>query len=255
MKKKLTYLMDLILVLTSKEIKVRYKNNILGYLWSVAMPLCYSIVYYVAFKVVMRIRTENYALFLICGLFPWQWFANSIGASATVLLANSSIIKKVNFPRSALCVATVLNDGVHLLLSVPVIILFLFFYNEFPGIIWLVGIFLLFFIQFLLVTGISLVVSSINLFFRDLERLVQVFLTFLFYFTPIIYSETMIPEKYRYLLNFNPVAPLMVAWRELFLHSMLDWRGILVSFVYSFVAFIFGLFVFRKLSPRFAEVL
>jgi len=253
--RKLRYIFDLIVLLTIKEIKVRYKNSFLGYLWSIAMPLCYAFVFYIAFKVVMKIRMENYSLFLICGLFPWQWFSNSICASSTVLLSNSSIIKKVNFPRSSVCIAMVLNDGIHFLLSIPVIMLFLFLYHKTPSFMWIIGIPVLFTVQFMFTFGLSLIISSINIFFRDLERLVIVFITLLFYFTPIIYEETMIPKRYRHFINFNPAAPFMVAWRHLFLNGTINCNYLLFSFLYGMFFLLLGLWIFKTLSPRFAEVL
>ena len=94
--KKLEYYRDLIWVLTIKEMKIKYKNSYLGYLWSIGNPLALAFVFFIAFKVVMRIQMQNYSLFLIAGLFPWQWMANSLSASPMVFLANYSIIKKVN---------------------------------------------------------------------------------------------------------------------------------------------------------------
>jgi len=123
------YYKDLIVALTQKELKVKYKRSFLGYLWSIANPLALALVFYVAFKVVMRIPIENYTLFLISGLFPWQWFSNSVSSSAMVFVGNASLIKKVNFPRESLVIATVLNDMLHFILSIPVIVIFLFFYQ------------------------------------------------------------------------------------------------------------------------------
>ena len=88
------YYFDLLLALTQKEIKARYKSSFLGYLWSIANPLSLALVFFLAFKVFMKIPIENYALFLIAGLFPWQWFANSVVGSAGVYLGNASLIKK-----------------------------------------------------------------------------------------------------------------------------------------------------------------
>ncbi|MCS5625589.1 MAG: ABC transporter permease, partial [Candidatus Marinimicrobia bacterium] len=82
MNRPLQYLLDLTQVLTRKEIQIRYKNNVLGYLWSVLQPLSFALVYYIAFKIVMRIEMENYTLFLLTGLFPWQWFANSMSEAS-----------------------------------------------------------------------------------------------------------------------------------------------------------------------------
>lgn len=246
---------DLIIVLTQKEIKVRYKNSFLGYFWSIAHPLAFAFVFFIAFKVVMKIQMEDYTLFLITGLFPWQWFANSINASPMVFLGNTTIIKKVNFPRNIIPFTTVLQDMIHFMLSIPVILLFIFVYHKSPSFSWLYGIPFLLSIQFLMTYGVSLMVSSINLFFRDLERLTILFVTFLFYFTPIIYPETMIPEKYKHLINLNPLAYLMISWRNLFLNGTLELTALMISLAYSILAFITGYLIYRTLSWKFAEVL
>jgi len=235
--------------------KVRYKSSFLGYIWSIANPLAFAFVFFIAFKVVMKIKMENYTLFLITGLFPWQWFSNSISLSPTIFLGNFSIIKKVNFPRNTIPAAIVLQDTIHFILSIPVIIFFMLIYHQFPSLSWLYGIPILLCIQFLMIYGISLMISSINLFFRDLERLVIIFMTFIFYFTPIIYPETMIPEKYKHLINFNPIAPLMISWRNLFLKGTLNSEAVIISLIYSTIAFILGYQIYKKLSWKFAEVL
>ena len=255
MNKKSRHYIDLIIVLTQKEIKVRYKSSFLGYIWSIAHPLALAFVFFIAFKVVMRFPMENYTVFLISGLFPWQWFANSISCSTTAFISNSSIIKKVSFPKNTLTAAIVLQDSIHFILSIPVIIFFMFIYDKTPFLSWLYGIPILFSIQFLLSYGISLMVSSVNLFFRDLERLIALFLTLLFYCTPVLYPETMIPEKYRYLINVNPLAPLMISWRNLFLEGTLDITSLIISLAYSVIVFIIGFQVYKKLSWKFAEVL
>src|SRR5208282_5259316 len=159
---------DLVVVLTQKELKVRYKSSLFGYLWSVAHPLAFAFVFFIAFKVVMKIQMEDYALFLIAGLFPWQWFANSLNGAPGIFLSNAPIIKKVNFPRNIIPFTAVLQDMIHFILSIPVIIVFMFIYHRPLSFAWLYGIPLLLLIQFSLIYGISLVVSSINLFFRDL---------------------------------------------------------------------------------------
>ncbi len=247
--------LDLVLTLTAKEVKVRYKSSVLGYLWSVAMPLCLAAVFYLAFKVVMRVPMEHYALFLVCGLFPWQWFANSVQAAATILLGNASIIKKVAFPRAAVCLAMVMNDGLHFLLSVPVIAGLLLIAGKHPSLSWLFWLPLLFVLHAALVTGISLVVAAVNLFFRDMERLVVLGVTLLFYFTPVIYSETMVPAPYDSLLAFNPMAPLIICWRSLFLGGGVPLEHLGSAALWAMGILFGGMAVFRRLSPRFAEVL
>lgn len=246
---------DLILVLTAKEIKVRYKNNLLGYLWSIANPLAYAFVFYIAFKIVMRIQMPDYSLFLISALFPWQWFANSVNSSPSIFLGNASIVKKVNFSRSIIPLAAVLQDMFHFLLSIPVIVLFLFIYGKTPSLAWLYGIPLLLVVQLFMTYGISLFVSSMNLFFRDLSNLIVIFTTFIFYFTPIIYPERMVPEKYSIFIKINPLAPLMISWRNLFLDGRLDISCFALTLLYGILVFLAGYAIFRKLSLKFAEVL
>jgi lipopolysaccharide transport system permease protein len=256
MNRSFQHYLDLITVLTQKEIKVRYKSSFFGYLWSIGHPLAFAFVFFLAFKIVMKIQMENYVLFLIAGLFPWQWFSNSVNASPTVFLGNASIIKKVNFPRNTLPFVTVLQDMIHFILSIPVIVLFLLLYQKSPSLSWIYGIPLLLGIQFFLTYGVSLLVSSINLFFRDLERLTGIFVMLLFYFTPVIYPEAMIPEKYKhFLINLNPLSSLMINWRNLFLNGTLEPSSLMISFVYSAVAFMIGYSVYRKLSFKFAEAL
>ncbi len=249
------YYKDLVVALTQKELKVKYKRSFLGYIWSIANPLALSLVFFIAFKVVMKVQIENYTLFLISGLFPWQWFANSVNASAMVFVANSSLIKKVNFRTDALVVATVLNDMLHFALSIPVIVFFLFFYGMKPNFSWLAGVPLLLITQFVLTFGFSIAVSSINLFFRDIERIISILTTLLFYVTPIIYSEEMIPSEYRGLLLLNPLSVLMVNWRRLFMKGVIDFNAVAVSFLYSAAILAAGYLIFRKLRWKFAEVL
>ena len=247
---------DLIVILTQKEVKVRYKSTVFGYVWSIAHPLAFAFVFFMAFKVVMRIQMEGYAVFLIAGLFPWQWFSNSVNASPMVFLGNVTIIKKINFPRSILPLANVLQDMIHFFLSIPVIILFLFIYHKSPSLSWFYGIPLLLGIQLLMTYGLSLMISSINLFIRDLERLTVIGMTLLFYFTPVIYSETMIPGRYmKLILYLNPLSSLMISWRSLFLNGTLELSLVLVSFIYSIFILVLGYLIYAKLSWKFAEVL
>jgi len=247
--------LDLIIVITQKELKSKYKNNVLGYFWSIAHPLAFALVFYIAFKIVIKIPLQDYMVFLISGLFPWQWLATSVGTAPTVFLANVSIIKKVNFPRNIIPFTIVLQDMIHFVLSIPVIVLFMLIYNITPGWIWLVGIPLLLIIQFIFIYGVALAISSLNLFFRDLERLTGIFITLAFYFTPIIYPETMIPAKYAKLVNLNPLTPLMASWRNLFLHNQLDFMQLAISFAYALLFLAIGSIIYKKLSWKFAEVL
>jgi len=246
---------DLIYVLTQKEMKVRYKSNVLGYFWSISHPLVYAAVFFLAFKVVMRFNIENYGLFLVTGMFPWQWFSNSVSNSSTAFLTNSSIIKKVNFPRNIIPAVGALQDTIHFVLSIPVIMVMLLVHHKAPSLSWIYGVPLLVCIQFMMIYGIALMVSSVNLFFRDLARLTSIFMTLLFYCTPIIYPATMVPAKFKHLVTINPVAPIMMSWRKLFLEGAMDPRLVLTALVFSMLVLAAGQSVYGRLQRRFAEVL
>jgi len=165
------------------------------------------------------------------------------------------LIKKVNFRREVLVIAAILNDMLHFALSIPIIVVFIFFYGLRPAWIWIIGIPMLIVIQFIITFGFSIAVSAVNLFFRDIERLVFIFTTLMFYVTPIIYSEDMVPSGYKTLIVLNPLSLLMVGWRNLFMYGTLDFKGTALAFVYSSIIAVAGYYIFRRLKWRFAEVL
>lgn len=255
MKQGIRHYIDLITVLTQKELKVRYKNSFLGYFWSIGHPLALSLVFFMAFKIFMKVRIEDYTLFLITGLFPWQCLSNSINIAPGIFLGNATIIKKVNFPRNLIPFTQVLQDMLNFVFAIPVIVLFLLIYNKTPSVTWLYGVPCLLVLQFMITYGGSLILSSANLFFRDLERLTFIFTTLLFYFTPVLYPETMVPERYRIYMELNPLAPLMISWRNLFMDGTLNPTYLAISLLYSILILGAGLLVYRSLSWRFAEVL
>ncbi len=248
------YIKDLVLVLTQKEIKLRYKSTWLGYAWSLANPLAFALIYFIAFGIFMRVQIPDYPVFLIAGLFPWQWLSNSMNTAPTIFLGNSTLLRKVRFPRNLLLVSMVLNDGVHFVLSIPVILGVLLASHRSPTWSWLVGIPVLVLAQFMLVYGLALAIASLNLFFRDLERITILLVTFLFFLTPIVYSESMIPAQYRALVYFNPVAPLFLSWQQLFLSGSLNWPFIAAGYLSALLSVGLGSWVYQKLSWKFAEV-
>ncbi|MCX7910904.1 MAG: ABC transporter permease [Endomicrobia bacterium] len=253
-KRNYQYLVDLITELAKKELKVRYKNSFLGYLWSILSPLTSAVVFFVAFKIVIKLKIENYVLFLISGLFCWQWFTNSLLGSANLFLNNANLIKKVSFPRDTLVYSMVINDMVHFILSFPVIFLFMGLYRQnFSYYLFLLPIAII--LQFFFVSGMSLIISSINLFFRDLERLVVVFTNLLFYATPIIYSEEMVPLKYKIILSLNPMANFVILYRDLLLSNRVQINILMLCFIYSIGFFYLGYNIYKNLQWKFAEII
>jgi lipopolysaccharide transport system permease protein len=246
---------DLLWLLTVKEVTLKYKRTYLGVLWSLFNPLLTGIVYYIAFKIFMRITVENYTLFLLSAIFPWTWFSATMTMSAGTLVANVQLIKKVRFPRHLLLGSLTVAQLVNFLFSIPVILVFVYIHHRQPSIVWIAGIPLLIVIQFLLTLGASLIVSVINAYFRDMEYLVTVLVNVLFWLTPIVYPISSIPEQYRVYFNFNPLTSIMLSWRELFMANHFDWANIGLSSLIALVVLFTGFAVFHSLGRRLDDVL
>ena len=246
---------EIIAVLFTKELKVSYKHNILGYLWSIANPLAHAILFYFVFELVAKIQMENFALFLVTGLFPWQSISNSIVSAPGLLIGNRELIKKVAFPSVLINISSVLQIMFHYILSLPIIFVFVLLFNQQLSFWYILGIPILCVLHFLLCLSINVICSSLNVFFRDLERLAQVVVLFLFYFTPVVYSMDMVPDKYVYLINLNPISPMITSWRKLFLEHDINNQYLYFSIFWVLILCSFAYFIYKKLSWRFAESL
>lgn len=227
----------------------------MGILWSLMNPILMAMVFFLAFKIVMRFEMEDYTLFLLSALFPWHWFSTSLIMSTGVLINNITLIKKVLFPRHFLILSAVISQLVNLLFALPIILVFVYYYGKTPSLIWLIGIPILIIIQFMITVGIALLISILNAFFRDMEYIIGVVLNLLFWLTPIIYPLDAVPGEYRIILFINPITHLMIAWRELFLHNSIMWQNIMLSLI-SGISFLFvGLWVFNSLNKKLNEVI
>jgi len=248
------YYYDLITVLIAKELKIRYKSTFLGYLWSIANPLAFAFTFFIAFRSALKIEIENYLVYLLVGMFPWQFFANSITQSPAVFLANANLIKKVTFPRFILVLAMNGNNAIHFSLAMPVLFCFMIYFGLHLSFANVMFIPVLFFNQLILIFGVSLFLATANLFFRDMENLTVVFTNILFYITPIIYQKKSIPVEYQTILLYNPMFMVVELWHKLMLNNHLDTYLLIDSLVYNSLFLIVGLALYKKLEKRFAEV-
>ena len=245
---------EIVVTLFQQELTVRYKKSILGYLWSIANPLAYAILFYFIFDSVVKLDVENYALFLITGLFPWQAISNVLTSSHDTYIENRNIIKKVSFPNYLINVSKVLQNSFHFVVSLPVIFVFAIIYNEFS--IWyLVHLPILIVLHFMLCLSLNIICSSINVFFRDFERLIQIGIIFLFYLTPIVYTLDMVPSKYQIFAKLNPVAGIVISFRRVFLDQELNHEFFYLSIGWIFILCYLAFRIYKKLSWRFPESL
>ena len=245
---------DLLVELTKKEIKIRYKNSYLGYLWSIASPLSMALMFYFIFQVVTKVQMDHYALFLVTGLFVWQWIINGMTGGTMLFVGNAGLIKKVNFPRYLLGISLVFSEGFNFFFSIPVILGFMLYYGVLPSFIVLIGVPILFFITGLFIYGLAILLATTNLFFRDLERLVGIIMTFMLYTTPILFPLEKVPEAFKNIISYNPFTPFIMMWRELFLEGHLDTKFIGMALIYAITSTIIGMLVYNKLKYKFAEL-
>ncbi len=247
---------NILKLLIYKEWVTKYKGTYLGYLWSIAHPLMLTLIFYIAFKIVTKMPIENYVLFLALGLFPWQWFMNSINSAMWSFRGNVSLIKKSVFPRYLLPLASMIVDMFHFLVSIPILVVLLVLYQQ-PifHISWVLLLPLMLLLQGIFSYSLGLLFGTLHLFFRDIERFVSLMLTFIFYLTPIFYAFEMIPQHLRLYFYLNPMVPLIHLWRDLFLYGVLPWKELSIATGEIAVSAWIAWRIYRKYEPKFAEQL
>ena len=247
---------ELLYLLVIKELKVRYKSRFLGYLWAVANPLAFAFVYWIAFKLIMRVEMPNYSLFLITGIFPWVWVSLGVTNGARSFIHNASLIKKASLPRAILPLSCVAQETVHFGFALPVIAAFLVFAGDYPlSAAWLWQVPLLAALQVAFVYPIALSVALANVYVRDIENLVGIGFSLLFFVTPMVYPITMVPETYRRYFELNPLHALMQSWRSVLLDRSLDPSAVAYVAATALVSGIVAWALYRRLAPRVGEML
>lgn len=236
-----------------KEIRGKYKHSFLGVIWSFLYPLLQLAVYAIIFPLILRDTQENYVVFLCVALIPWTFFTTVVNQSTGVIIANGNILKKVYFPRIILPISVVASAAINFVISTVIILLFILFSGMgFSKYLIFYPIILI--IQFILSLGISFIVSSITVYLRDLEHLINIALMMLFYATPIAYSSNSIPEAFKNIMNLNPMAHIIEAYRAIFYYKQMpDLISLGILLGISIIITIGGYFIFQKLQKRFAE--
>ena len=238
-----------------KEFRGKYKKSFLGVLWSFINPLLQLLVYALVFPFIMRVQVENYTMFLIVTLIPWNFFNATVCQSTSTIIASSGIIKKVYFPREILPISNVTSNLLNFIISCIIIVAALFISGIGIGasIIYLPLIVLL---QYIFSLAISFILSSITVYIRDLEYFVSVLMMLWFYLTPVLYEITMIPAQFRAIFNLNPMVHIITAYRDILYYQktpdMLVILGLLGGCI---LLLILGYFIFNKCEKKFAEEL
>jgi len=238
-----------------KEVRSKYKNSFLGVLWSFLNPLLQIIVYAIIFSLILKNKQDNYAIFLCAGLIPWTYFSISINKSAFTIIENGNIIKKVYFPREIIPISVVTAETINFLISTLIILGFVIFGGI--GISKYILYYPLVLIaQYLVILAISFIISSICVYFRDLQHFIGIILQLLFYATPIVYSQDSIPPEYQWILKYNPMTYIVNAYRNIFYYkTAIDLKSIILLIIIAIGGCVCGYWIFSKLQKGFAEQL
>jgi homopolymeric O-antigen transport system permease protein len=244
-----------------RDLSSRYKGSIIGPAWAIITPAVMIIIFTAIFSGIFGARFGaqvghlSFALHLFCGLLPWIAFSDSVQRSTTSLTDNVNLVKRVVFPTEALPVNLALSAitqqliGTVVLLAVALILE----HTIHPTALLLP---LMLVPQFLVTAGLGWLMASLGVFIRDMPQINQLTLTTWMYLTPIFYPENIIPPKYQWMVNLNPMAPLVRNYRRILLEGRApDWRGLGVTMVFALVCFVFGYWWFQRTKKAFADIL
>lgn len=238
-----------------KEIRGKYKGSWLGILWTFLNPLLMLAVYAFVFPYILRVNVDNYTIFMIVALIPWNFFTTAVQSGTGCVVANGNILKKVYFPREIIPISITTSQLVNFLITCIIMFVFILF----SGVGFSVHLLLfpiLVLIQYILALAITFILSALTVFVRDIDHFVSVILTLGFYGTPIVYQASMLPEKFQWVLKLNPMAQLVEAYRSiLYYHQLPDLLILSIWAILSIILLIVGYLVFKKLEKSFVEEL
>lgn len=252
-----------------KELRARYRNAMMGFLWAVLQPVMMMMILTFVFRYLMGARLAATGMpsesitpeFLLCGIVAWQFLSVALTSGAHSLLESGELIKKVHFPREIIPLAAVINCLVNLAIGFVTLLLVIIVLRG-PSAIGVGLLYLpfLFAIQFALAIGLALLLSALNVHYRDVGYMIDVLLTFGFYATPIFYPLSMVSGRLNGVLfqlyMLNPMASLITAYREALLNNQLPDAMLFVRpFVFAVVALVLGAYVFRRNAATFADYL
>lgn len=257
---------ELVLNLVIRELKARYKNSVLGFVWSLLNPIGMMLVFTLVFAVMLQNDSiERFPIFFLCGFLPWQYFTTAIMSGMNSLVYNSNLVKKVYFPREVLPIASVFANLVNFLLALLVLFAALLItQTRLSPYIWLLPVVIL--IQTCFVLGVAFFISTMNVFYRDTGMIMEVLLQAWFFLTPIFYPIETLPPSFeiagltldlrRLMYILNPMASLIASYRDLLYwgyRTNMDF--FLRTAATSVLVLLVGYWFFLRYSRRFGEEL
>ena len=252
---------ELVISLARRELAARYKGSFLGALWAVVTPLAMIAIFTFIFSGIFGARfgangtTWDYALYLFCGLLPWNAFQEAVQMSSNAIVEQANLVKRVVFPLETLPMAKVLAALAQQLIGTVVLIVAALLVQGtiHPTLLWLPALLVP---QLLLTLGAAWFIAALGVYVRDIVQGVGLALMIWLYLTPIIYPESAVPEKYRAIVNLNPFTPLVRCYRRILLEGRApDWAGLGYFLIFSAVIFLAGYWWFARTRKGFADVI
>jgi lipopolysaccharide transport system permease protein len=252
---------ELILSLTKRELAARYRGSVLGIVWAVLTPVVMIAIFTIIFSGIFNARFGagssqwDYALYLFCGLLPWNAFQESLQLAASTIVGHSNLVKRVVFPLETLPVSLSLAAVANQMFgTVALILAALLLRGELHATIVFLP--LLVIPQLFATFGAAWLIASLGVFVRDIVQGITLFLMAWMYLTPIIYPESLVPARYRGIVNLNPFTALVRNYRRIILEGSLpDWRGLAYFSVFAAVSFLLGYWWFARTRRNFADVI
>ncbi|SFV63070.1 Teichoic acid translocation permease protein TagG [hydrothermal vent metagenome] len=246
--------------LTKSEFKQRYVGNLLGMLWAFIQPAAMIGIFWFVFQVGFKSKPVDnfpFILWLVSGMFPWFYFAEALSMGTNAILSNAFLVKKVVFRVSLLPIIPILSAlAIHIFFIFFMFAMFIY-YGYSPEIYWLqIPYYVI--ASSILLLGLSWLTSSIVIFFKDIGQLVAIVIQFGFWLTPIFWSLKMVPEKYHWIIELNPMVYIIDGYRNAMIYQHWFWEDISMMVYFwtiTLLFFLLGAFTFRKLKPHFADVL
>ncbi len=241
--------------LVAKNLKVKYRFSILGFLWTLLVPLSQALVYYMIFNIVLKIQIPHYLILILCGVLPWGFFSQTIMEGVDSIVGNGAILSKVPIPPQIFSFAGAITNLISLMLSTPVLLIGMYFSGV--PITWNLMLLPYFWLcLFLIAYGLSLILGLLYVYLRDLKHVVGILIQLWFYATPVLYLESMIPVDFRWLLSLNPVGEIFVGFHKICLLGEAPEVGqLLAPFLWSVVIFLSSAVIYKLFSGNAVETL
>ena len=242
--------------LVLKDLKLKYRGSVLGFLWSLINPLAMMGVYTLAFQYIIGVRQPGYSFFIRVGVMAWSFFSTAAMLSTGALVDGGSLIRAVRFPRAVLPLSTVIFSLIQYLLTIVALLPMMFLFYKLPpvGPLLLFPIFLG--LQLGLTIGLSLILSAATTFFRDVRHFVEIGLSMMFWATPIVYPLSQAPDWLRPIVLMTPMSPFIVAYHSIFYYGEFPTASVWVAALcYGLGTFAVGMMWFLSLEARIGEQL